>query len=372
MDKKNKKIGSVLGLSIFFSIIAGGLAGVIGAVNVNESLNNYTRSLKEDTKFVTLSEVKPRPLPGTYEESLSRVREVAFTGVATVRAVSKDTKDLSLMIKDDSMLGAGAVVTNDGWIVFSKGSFKKFTDPLTEAEVWIGGERFTITNYVEDSLTDLVMVKTESKNLISLAFGTSTGMNSGDLLFVIESDQSVVIENIKNYRARLGEINKPAELFTTNWQLENNNPVGAPLFNTLAEFVGISTGDGGAIPLHQILPFIRTTIRDGVGSRAGLGVRVVEIDSTLNIDQSLLQGTTVGALVVQKSEVTLGSPAELAGLESGDIIISVDNKNIDKNTSLAELIALHEVGDKGVLTIMRSGALISLEVTFADFKDLKY
>jgi len=66
------------------------------------------------------------------------------------------------------------------------------------------------------------------------------------------------------------------------------------------------------------------------------------------------------------------SPAELAGLEAGDIIISVDNKNIEKNMSLAELIALHEVGDRGVLTVLRSGALISLEVTFTDFKDLKY
>ncbi|PIQ67834.1 hypothetical protein COY25_02230 [Candidatus Uhrbacteria bacterium CG_4_10_14_0_2_um_filter_41_7] len=372
MDKKNKKIGSVLGLSIFFSIIAGGLAGVIGAVNVNESLNNYTRSLEEDTKFVTLSEIKPRPLPGTYEESLSRVREVAFTGVATVRAVSKDTKELSLMIKDDSMLGAGAVVTNDGWIVFNKISFKKFTNPLTEAEVWIGGNRFAITNYVEDTLTDLVMVKIESKNLTSLAFGTSTGMNSGDLLFAIQNDQSVIIENIKNYRARVGEVADPAEFFTTNWELENKNPVGAPLFNTLAELVGISTGEGGGIPLHQILPFIRSTIRDGVGSRAGLGVRVVEIDSTLNIDESLLQNMTAGALVLNESEVLAKSPAELAGLEAGDIIISVDNKNIEKNMSLAELIALHEVGDRGVLTVLRSGALISLEVTFTDFKDLKY
>jgi len=74
-------------------------------------------------------------------------------------------------------------------------------------------------------------------------------------------------------------------------------------------------------------------------------------------------GQLRGAVV---AEVDSGGPADQAGMETGDIIIAVNNKAMDENQDLAALIGSHKAGDEVVVTIVRPGAdpeLIVLEVT---------
>jgi S1-C subfamily serine protease len=74
-------------------------------------------------------------------------------------------------------------------------------------------------------------------------------------------------------------------------------------------------------------------------------------------------GQLRGAVVV---EVDSGGPADQAGMETGDIIIAVDNKTMDEDHDLAALIGSHKAGDEVVVTIVRPGddpELTNLEVT---------
>ncbi|MCA9349671.1 PDZ domain-containing protein, partial [Candidatus Saccharibacteria bacterium] len=65
--------------------------------------------------------------------------------------------------------------------------------------------------------------------------------------------------------------------------------------------------------------------------------------------------------------VLADSPAAKAGLESGDIIIKVDNQDIDQNTNLSSIINSHKVGDKIKLTIIRDNDEQELTVTLEEF-----
>ena len=82
---KNKKtIWSFVGAALALSIIAGAASGIVASIITNQSLDEYFESLSADRELVSISKVKPRPLPGTYEEALSQVREVGRSSLALI------------------------------------------------------------------------------------------------------------------------------------------------------------------------------------------------------------------------------------------------------------------------------------------------
>ncbi len=81
---------SVFGLSLILAIVAGALSGVIAAIATNQSIEKYAASLSERMDLIMISQVKPGPLPGTFEESLRRVQENGWRSLVVISAVSTD------------------------------------------------------------------------------------------------------------------------------------------------------------------------------------------------------------------------------------------------------------------------------------------
>jgi S1-C subfamily serine protease len=63
------------------------------------------------------------------------------------------------------------------------------------------------------------------------------------------------------------------------------------------------------------------------------------------------------------TEVLQGTPAEKAGLQAGDVIVGVDNQQIDSQTTLGDVLANHNAGDKVTMTIIRAGKQGTVQVT---------
>lgn len=364
------------GVILILAIVCGALAGVIATVLTNQSLDRYAQSLADSERLFTISQEKPRPLPGTYEEALSRIQEVGWPAVATMRPISADSLRVSDWVTADSASGVGTVITSDGWLLFHRDAVASFTDVTTGAEVWIQGERFTIEQSVEDTQSELILVKVDAQGLPTLAFGPAEDMLGGDLLFALTGMAEILPTSLKDAGEPVGGLVLPAEAYVTQWEATENIPTPGPILNAAGELVGFANEDAMVLPLHHFRPFIQSTLRNGSVKYAGLGAYTVSISDVLNLDESITGRSTFGALVVspdsRTSAVLAGSPAAEAGIQEGDIIISIDDVLITENESLAELLASYEPEQSSVIAVLRGDEQIEFSVTFTDLQTLSY
>lgn len=368
MENTNKRtiFLTVTGAIILLSVITGALSGIIASVVTNRSIDNYIQSLSDSRGFIDISEVKPRPLPGTYEEALVQVQETGWPALAQFTVKTSSSVKVNAWIGVNDVEGVGAVVTNDGWILTEKSQLDFIKGFENNAEIWIDGNNFAVQEIVEDSMSGFVMIKVDAQNLPSLAFGVAADVLGGEILFVIPGADQLMATSLKNANSFNGEFVAPAAVFTSDWQLKDQTPHG-PILNSFADLVGFSFS-GGVVPLHQVLSFVQSAIKSGQAEHAAIGAEVVDLARVYNIAEELSQGIKAGALVIK---LTAG-PAQTAGLLENDIIISVDSVQVSEMTSLAKLITSYGVGDSAIFKVLRVDQELDFVITFENFEDLVY
>jgi serine protease Do len=373
-EKKGFKI-SLVGLVLILSIVVGSLSGVVASVLTDQSINSYIELLSEDAQFFSLSEVKPRPLPGSYEESLDRVQEVASPATATIRKKTEDKTRIDQWVRLGEIAGTGAVVTSDGWVLFHESALSDFDRPEAQAEIWIASERFLIEEIVEDPLTNAVMIRVDAKDLVSVAFGSTQDMDGGEILFASSGTSTVSPASLLDAQDYVEDLSLPAEEFLTFWQTDLTSTESTVLFNSSAELVAIHT-QGETIPMHHALGFVDATLRDQSSSRAAIGAYTVDIASILNMDGDLVGDLKEGALIMAPETrvraVLRVGPAMDADLEAGDIIISVDSVKVGQGVTLAEILADQDIGKSVQIEYFRDNDYREATVILADYSDLIY
>lgn len=373
--KKQKITVQVLTSVVIFAILAGAAAGAIASVVTNQSLERYAESLRDGNQFFRISEEKPRPLPGTYEEALERVREIGWLTMAGIRGSSSDSASHTQWEPVDSMEGYGTILTSDGWLLFSTSTIAQFADPESQAEIWIAGDRYEIQSIVGGDYADFTMVKVDASGLTTLAFGRSDLMEGGEILFALGGWREVESTNLRQAKKLKSGIVHAAEEYTTHWQIADDLMGPAPLLNSVGELVGYVNEDGvTATPMHQLLPFVQTTLRGGSPVYAGLGVRVTNVSEVLNISTQVRAGADTGAFVHSFAGTTTNvtNPALEAKFREGDIILGIDDVPLTKKETLAELLAFYSPQDTVVFQLLRDGEELDVRVTLADAGDLVY
>jgi putative serine protease PepD len=151
---------------------------------------------------------------------------------------------------------------------------------------------------------------------------------------------------------------------------------GGPLFNAAGQVIGInssiatlsggwaqesgSIGIGFAIPSNLADMIARQLIETGRAVHPYLGVTLQ--DGTAQADGVKRRGAAV-------AQVTPGSPAEAAGLRSGDLIVAIDGEPTVSTTSLTAWVRSHAVGDEVRLSLIRDGAQLDLPATLAVYPE---
>jgi S1-C subfamily serine protease len=146
---------------------------------------------------------------------------------------------------------------------------------------------------------------------------------------------------------------------------------GGALVNLRGELIGINTailsrsggniGIGFAIPVNMAHSVMDQLIKYGSVKRGQLGVSMYTV--TPDIAHSLGLSNVTGALV---SQVVDGSPAEKAGIRSGDVITAVNGQPVKSNSELRNSIGLMRVGDKVEIGLLRDGKPIKVTAIIAD------
>lgn len=146
---------------------------------------------------------------------------------------------------------------------------------------------------------------------------------------------------------------------------------GGGLFNAKGELIGIvnakSGGDdvegiGFAIPINDAMEVAQSLMTNGyVAGRPAMGVSVIEIG-----DLSTAMQYGVSQLGVYIAEVTEGGAADQAGLQPGDLLVSIDGTAVTSTSEVTGLLQDHEVGDQIEVQVQRDRQLLSVTVTLQD------
>ncbi|MCA9208196.1 MAG: PDZ domain-containing protein, partial [Planctomycetales bacterium] len=145
---------------------------------------------------------------------------------------------------------------------------------------------------------------------------------------------------------------------------------GGPLFDVSGRLVGINTAIVGesyrgvsfAIPSSVAQNVFERLVRDGAVAHGWLGVQLVDLDD----EQSERLGTAprAGAYVagfVDDPEAG-PSPARLAGLQAGDIVLQWDTRAVGNRAELSRLVAQSDAGATARLTVERNGEQVAVDV----------
>ncbi len=364
------------GRVVILGLAAGAGAGIVGAVLTSRALSDYADQLRVAQHIPQISVTQPTPIPGTYEEALSRVRTQAQASVAAFLPKSVDGSLPATWLASEDVVAYGIVVSDDGWIAVDQRALVGFTSPRDALDVWIAQTRYVITDVVVDEKVDLAMVHVDASALVSIDFASTEGVRSGTMMFVV-GEGAVLPTAIVDSDARIQSGVLPAEALSTVWSLSDVSHVSMPVLNAAGDLAGFArVGTANALPLHHAIEAIRDVVKDGVISSPALGAYTVDLSENMAIASSVRQDLRAGALVIAPNAATravlVGGPAADAGLVLGDVILSVDGELVTHETSLAELLATYEVGDTARLSVYRGGETVTITSTLGDQSEVLY
>jgi len=241
-----------------------------------------------------------------------------------------------------------------------------------------GGREIRPIRLWSDPGTDIAVMEIEGDDFESARLAGGDSLQIGDTVLAIGSpfglSHSVTLGIVSAKGRRdldLGEGNVRFQDFIQTDAAINPGNSGGPLVNLRGEVVGLNTaiasnsggseGIGFAIPISMVMFVTRQLVETGTVSRAYLGVSLDRV-FTQKAANRLGMVRAVGAHVLG---VTRGSPADIAGVQTDDVVLEVDGKAIEDDDHLVSLVGVIPTNSTVTLTVFRNGGRISLRMPVA-------
>ena len=270
-----------------------------------------------------------------------------------------------------SGVGAGLVFDPSGLIVTNN----HVIDNAAEIRVTLHDGRVLDAEVVGvDQFTDLAVLRINADEQLPYAeFGKTDKVRVGDWAIAIGDPfglQKSVSLGIVSAMGRNFSYDSPKVPLIQVDAAVNRGNSGGPLFNAMGQVIGINTmiispsgssaGVALAVPSSIVEDIVTTIQTEGRVTRGWLGVEIqyvtAEIAGALGLDEA----DPHGALV---SRVQVDSPAEKAGIEVGDIIVSFNGQRIDNIQALSKIVKLTVPGSEVPIFVLRNGERIELQGT---------
>ncbi|MCL4137634.1 UNVERIFIED_CONTAM: hypothetical protein GTU68_065535, partial [Idotea baltica] len=262
--------------------------------------------------------------------------------------------------KQQQGLGTGFLIDTEGHILTNN----HVIDGADEVKVTLSDNRKFDAEIVGlDPRTDLAVLKINAKNLIPLKLGDSDSLKIGEWVLAAGNpfgfDNSYTAGIVSGKGRSLMRGTQYEDFIQTDAAINPGNS-GGPLVNLDGEVIGINTaiftrsggymGLGFAIPITMAKSVVSSLIKDGKVVRGWLGVAIQDLSSDLA--ESFGYEKANGALV---GDVTRKSPADNAGVKSGDIIIEFNEKKVSNVERLRHMVAMVKPNTKVNAKIWRDG-----------------
>jgi serine protease Do len=271
-------------------------------------------------------------------------------------------------------LGSGFIIDRNGTILTNY----HVVDGAQKISVTLSdGKSYDAKVLGKDQKTDIAVIKIDAgQDLPAVTLGDSDRLDVGEWVMAIGNpfglDHTVTSGIVSAKGRQIGA--GPYDNFIQTDASINPGNSGGPLINLRGEVVGITTaiysqsggniGIGFAIPTNSIKEVLPQLKDKGRVVRGYLGTTVQKI--TPEIADSLGVKQQRGALV---ADVVRGSPAERAGIKTGDIITEFNSKEVKDSTELPGLVARVAPGTGTSIKVLRDGKEMTLAITVGEMKD---
>ena len=229
------------------------------------------------------------------------------------------------------------------------------------------GRERTVSQIWRDPKSDLAVLAIDPTDLVAAPWGDSTQLDIGDWVLAIGGPfglTGTVTAGIVSGKGRGIGMALYEDLIQTDAAINPGNS-GGPLINLQGEVVGINTalktsgggyeGIGFAVPASRAQRVVAELAEFGRVRRAYLGITIRPLDALTAARLNITDGAVVASVVV-------GSPASTAGLQPGDVILTVDGRHASGSGTLQGMIEVATVGEPLELTVDRRGQILKIEV----------
>ena len=330
-----------------------------------------------------------------FSNSFADIAENVNESVVTITTTNKVTMDedvqnfyrywgRSLPEEFESKsLGSGVIVDEDNAYIVTNHHviFDERNDkPVDQIMVELMDKRvFEATVVGLDRGTDLAVLQIEADNIKAVPIGDSELVRVGEWVLAIGSPFSANLSHTvtAGIISAMGRNNvmRGSDTYQNFIQTDaaiNPGNSGGALLNMSGELIGINAaiasgsgrsnaGIGFAIPSSIVTKVMNDLISKGYVVRSFLGIYMQDINEDLYETMGLesRKGTIV-------SDIVEGSPAEKSGLESGDVIVAFEGKEITNGAALKNLVSSASPGQKITLTISREGKVQDINVVLEE------
>jgi serine protease Do len=267
-------------------------------------------------------------------------------------------------------IGSGFIVSPDGYVLTNA----HVVADASEVTVKLTDKReFKAKVIGVDRRTDVALLKVDANGLPTVRIGDANKLKAGEWVAAIGSPfglENTVTAGIVSAKSRSLPDGTYVPFIQTDVAINPGNS-GGPLFNLNGEVVGINSQiysrSGGYMGLSFSIPIdVAMNIKDqlqryGKASHGRIGVAIQPV--TRDLAESFGMKKAEGALV---ANVESGGPAEKAGMQSGDVVLGVNGKNLDDSSDLPRIIGQMPPGTKASIKVWRKGTTRDLVVVIGE------
>ena len=374
----NIKWKKILACGIAVAVVAALSCGITAAAMkeyYEEKLEDYTESVEN----------KIQALENKYQNSgVSGGGEILADGELTPSQVYQQNVDAVVAISNQGLTtnfygqvsetassGSGFIVSEDGFVVTN---YHVVSGAKSLEVILYNGTSYEAKLMGYDDTNDLAVLKIDGTGLPHVSLGSSDALGIGDRVAAIgnplgELTSTMTIGYISAKDRMVSTDGTPISMMQTDAAINSGNS-GGPLFNMYGQVVGITTakysgtsnsgatieGIGFAIPIDDVKSMITDIMEKGYISGAYLGVMVRD----MNEEVAETYGFPMGVYV---DSVIDGYCAKEAGIQAKDIITAVGDNQVTSMSELTKALRQFEPGDQTTVTVYRSGADLTLEIT---------
>lgn len=374
-SNKFKRGGTLVAIFLILSFLMG-IVGGAGAVMVLSSSTRLQHILGIKNSNLNITTTKSEKLK--LEESSAIIDAVKKVTPAVVSITTTATaQDFFGRTVEQEGGGTGFIITNDGLILTNK-HVAQAGDSLSA--MTSEGKSFDAKVVALDPTNDLAILKIEASGLPVVDLGESNDLQIGQWIVAIGNAlgqlQNTVTVGVISARERqitagggTSQQEQLNNLLQTDAAINSGNS-GGPLINLAGQVVGINTAVasnaqniGFAIPINQAKSAIDSYKQSGKIIKPYLGVRytIITKDIIDSMNLKVNHGALVGAGQGQAA-VVADSPAQKAGIKSGDILLEINGEQINENHTLAAIISEYKPGDEIEIKIYRDDKELSVKV----------
>ncbi|WP_127470509.1 DegQ family serine endoprotease [Thiomicrorhabdus aquaedulcis] len=269
-------------------------------------------------------------------------------------------------------LGSGFIISADGYIITNNHVIEGADEIVVRMR---NRKELKATVVGTDKRTDVALLKINAKDLPVAKIGRSQGLKVGQWVVAIGEPFGLDYTVTQGIVSALGRA-LPEDTYVPFIQTDvaiNPGNSGGPLFDLNGEVIGVnsqiysksggSMGLSFAIPIDIAMNVVNQIKETGKVTRGFLGVQVQEVTSDLSESFGLTK--PMGALV---GETFPNTPAQKAGIESGDIILEFDGKIIEKSSDLPPIVGVTPVNKKVDVKLLRQGKEKTVSLTLVSLE----